>query len=51
MIMENMIQMGYILLIMCCVLILIAMVTQLHKKRLEGSLQSTTLFFKETITV
>jgi hypothetical protein len=35
--MENMIHVGYILLIMCSVLILIAMVTQLHKKELKES--------------
>lgn len=49
MIMENMVRMGYILLIMCCVLILIAMVTQLHKKDLKEAFNQQLYFSKKLL--
>ena len=49
MIMENMIQMGYLLLIMCCLLILIAMVTQLHKKDLKEAFNQQLYFSKKLL--
>ena len=49
MIMENMIQMGYLLLIMCCVFILIAMVTQLHKKDLKEAFNQQLYFSKKLL--
>lgn len=49
MIMENMIQMGYLLLIMCCLLILITMVAQLHKKDLKEAFNQQLYFSKKLL--